>query len=271
MSKIQTIFNFFPLFKGKLRLAKLLIFNKKNERKFITSKGIRYCLPNLEEVVSLELYVNGIYEKDTIEFICNSIPHNGVFIDVGANIGAICLEVAIARPDITVFAFEASPKVFDYLKKNTEQNNTNNLYIYNLAIHEESNIELPFYSPLNLNGKGSFSPVFTDIPELVKTIRLDEFFNNNHILPNLIKVDVEGYELLVFKSLSNFKHLSKTTLLFEFVDWAEDLAKFKKGEAQAYLLQQGYKLTSFPTGRPILKEVIFGSEMIVGTPKLIIS
>lgn len=263
MSKIQTIFNFFPLFKGKLRLAKLLIFNKKNERKFITSKGIRYCLPNLEEVVSLELYVNGIYEKDTIEFICNSIPHNGVFIDVGANIGAICLEVAIARPDITVYAFEASPKVFCYLKKNKEQNNINNLYIHNLAVHEENNIELPFYSPLNQNGKGSFSPIFTDIPELVKTIRLDEFFNNNNILPNLIKVDVEGFELLVFKSLSNFKDLNKATLLFEFVDWAEDLAKFKKGAAQSYLLQQGYELTLFSTNLPILKELIFGSEMII--------
>jgi hypothetical protein len=120
MNKIHTLFNFLPLFKGKLCLAKLFIINKKNEREVITPKGIRYCLPNLEEVVSLELYVNGVYEKDTIEFICNSIPKNGVFIDVGANIGAICLEVAIARPDITVYAFEASPKVFSYLKNNKE-------------------------------------------------------------------------------------------------------------------------------------------------------
>jgi len=271
MSKVQTIFNYFPPFKGKLRLAKLFITNKKSEREFITPKGIRYRLPNLEEVVSLELYVNGVYEKDTIEFICNSIPHNGVFIDVGANIGAICLEVAIARPDITVFAFEASTKVFGYLKKNTEQNNTNNLYIYNLAIHEENNIELPFYSPHSQNGKGSFSPVFTDISELVQTIRLDEFFKKNYIIPDLIKVDVEGYELLVFKSLSNFKQMNKTTLLFEFVDWAEDLAKFNKGAAQAYLLEQGYNLSSFSTNKPILKEIVIGSEMIVGTPKLIIS
>jgi FkbM family methyltransferase len=262
MITIHDFFNFFPLFKGKLRLAKLLITNKKSERDFITPNGISYCVPNLEEVVSLELYVNGIYEKDTIEFICNSIPQNGVFIDVGANIGVICLEVAIARPDITVYAFEASPRVFSYLKKNKDKNNANNLYIYNLAIHEENNTELPFFSTLNQNGKGSFSPVFTDIPELVKTIRLDKFFKVNNILPNLIKVDVEGYEFLVFKSLSDYKHLNKTTILFEFVDWAEDLAKFKLGAAQAYLLEQGYELTSFSTGRPILKEIIFGSEMI---------
>lgn len=177
--------------------------------------------------------MNGIYQKSTIDFICNSIPYCGVFFDVGANIGVLCLEVTIARPDIAVYAFEASPSVFSYLKKNKEQNITKILYILNLAIHDINNIELPFYSTLNHNGKGSFFPGFTDIPELVKTIRLDEFFNNNNIHPHLIKIDVEGYELLVFKSLSNFKNLSKTTLLFEFVDLAEDLAKFDKAAAKS--------------------------------------
>ena len=252
-----------PFFKGKFRLFNLFIINKKVKRDFITPKGILYSVPNLKEIVSLELYLNGIYEKSTLDFICNSIPHCGVFFDVGANIGAICLEVAIARPDISVYAFEASSSVFNYLKKNKHQNNANNLYIFNLAIYEISNIELPFYSTLNQNGKGSFSPVFTDIPELVKTIRLDEFINNNNITPNLIKIDVEGYEVLVFKSLSNYNDLSKTTLLFEFVDWAEDLAKFQKGAAQAYLLEQGFQLMTLSSNKPILKPLIFGYAMIV--------
>ena len=239
------------------------LLEQKNSRDFILPKGIHYSVPNLEEIVSLELYVNGIYEKSTIDFICNSIPYCGVFFDVGANIGALCLEVAIARPDITVNAFETSPSVFNYLKKNKEQNNTNNLYIFNLAIHEINNIELPFYSTLNQNGKGSFSPVFTDIPESVKTIRLDEFIYNNNILASFIKVDVEGYAILVFRSLSNFSDLSKTILLFEFVDWAENLAKFEKGAAQAYLLEQGFQLISLSTNSPILKELIFGNDMII--------
>ena len=209
--------------------------------------------------------MNGVYQKSTIDYICNSIPYCEAFFDVGANIGVLCLEVAIARPDIAVYAFEASPSVFSYLKKNKEQNNTKNLYILNLAIHDINNIELPFYSTLNHNGKGSFSPVFTDIPELVRTIRLDEFINNNNILPNLIKVDIEGCEILVFKSLSNFKNLSKTTLLFEFVDWAEDLAKFEKAAAQAYLLEQGFQLMSLSTNNPILKKIIIGNEMIIAT------
>jgi hypothetical protein len=84
----------------------------------------------------------------------------------------------------------------------------------------------------------------------------------------LIKVDVEAYEILVFKSLSNFEHFSKTTLLFEFVDWAADLAKFEKRAAQAYLLEQGFQLFLLSTNMPILKELIFGSEMIIAKKKI---
>ena len=224
-------------------------------------------MPNLEEVISLELFVNGIYEKDTIDFICSSLPQGGVFIDVGANIGAICIEVAINRPDITVYAFEASPLVFSFLMKNKGLNDTKNLLIFNFAIHEKHNIEIPFYSSLNQNGKGSFSPVFTDLAESVKTVRLDEFIFANKFIPNLIKVDVEGFELLVFRSLSNFKDFSKTIILFEFVDWAEDLAKFEKGAAQIYLLEQGFELNSLTTSMPILKALDYGYDMIVASKK----
>ena len=73
MSIVQKIFNFFPPCKGKLRLASLL-FSKKNSRDFRTPNGIYFSVPNLQETVSFELFVNGVYEKDTIEFICNSIP-----------------------------------------------------------------------------------------------------------------------------------------------------------------------------------------------------
>jgi FkbM family methyltransferase len=259
---LQKIFNFFPSFKGKLRLARLL-YDKDKSRYFRTPSGLFFTVPNLQEIVSLELFVNGIYEKETIDFICKSLPENGIFIDVGANIGAISIEVANARKDVSVYAFEASPRVFNYLKRNQTQNNVKNLFVYNLAVHERNDIELPFYSPIVGNGKGSFSPVFTNTYEVVKTIRLDEFFIQHKICPDFIKVDVEGYELLVFRGLSNFDHLNKTTLLFEFVDWAERLANLGEGAAQNYLFAQDFTLSSLYTGKRIVSAIRSGSEMII--------
>jgi FkbM family methyltransferase len=259
---IQRLFNLFPQFKGKFRLARLF-FNKNKSRDFKTPKGLCFSVPNLHETVSFELFVNGIYEKETIEFICKSIPQNGVFVDVGANIGAICIEVAKLRKDVTIYAFEASPRVFSFLQQNKSRNNVENLFIYNLAIHEQGDIELPFYSPIMANGKGSFSPVFTDASELVKTIRLDSFITDNNIVPDFIKVDVEGYELLVFRSLSNYAKLNKLVLLFEFVDWAENLANQEIGAAQNYLLQEGFLLTSLSSSKRIFKPIGKGMDMIV--------
>jgi FkbM family methyltransferase len=61
---------------------------------------------------------------------------------------------------------------------------------------------------------------------MVKTINLDNFFEENNIKPDAIKVDVEGYEKLIFQSMvRNLKKLTETFILFEFLDWAEELAQ----------------------------------------------
>lgn len=265
---VAKIFNSLPRFKGKLRLAKLLIANKNQKRSFITPNGLRYSIPNLIENVSFELYVNGIYEEETIEHICDVVPKNGVFIDVGANIGAICIEVAARRPDITVFAFEASPKVYLFLKENLNQNNLSNLKIFNLAVHEFGGIQLPFYSPTELNGKGSFAPVFTKIAEQVTTVRLDDFFAERGVKPNYIKIDVEGFEYQVLKSMETFLTQNTTCeVLFEFVDWAEIAAGIDVGAAQIFLRNLGYDLFEFNNNKLKNAILVSGFEMIIAKKK----
>lgn len=269
MRLFQQLLNYTPRFKGKLRLAKFLIRDKSLARTFYTKSGLLITAPNLLENVSLEIYVYGIYEKETIDYIVQSTPENGTFIDVGANIGAICLEVANKRKDVKVYAFEASPKVFKFLETNKNQNKLDNLTIYNLAIHENENSEMEFYSPYDQNGKGSFSAVFTSESEKVKTKNLDIFIEENQLVPNLIKVDVEGYELTVFKSMSKF--LSKTSnceIFFEFVDWAETAAQYECGAAQEYLLKKGFRLYQFPEIQRVFEVQIEGSNNLLAKKEL---
>jgi FkbM family methyltransferase len=263
MKFIQILLNLIPNFKGKLRLAKLVVRNKNHERYFTTKNGLNYFVPNLIENVSFELFVNGVYEKDTIDLICKSIPKNGIFIDVGANIGAIALTVAKFRPDVEIHAFEASTKIFKFLEINKKTNHLNNLNIYNFAIHEEHNKNLLFYSPDLLNGKGSFAPVFTDSAEEVISKNLDVFFEEKKLKPNFVKIDVEGFELTVFKSMKDFIHKSCNCIfLFEFVDWAEKLSGFEVGESQSFFLDKGYKLFKM-SGEQIQQPLVSGNYMIV--------
>jgi FkbM family methyltransferase len=269
MTFFQYLLNNTPRFKGKLRLAKLLIRDKSRARTFSTKSGLVISTPNLSENVSLEIFVYGIYEKETIDYMVQSIPKNGTFIDVGANIGAICLEVANKRKDVKVYAFEASPNVFKFLEINKNQNELENLTIYNLAVHENENSEMEFYSPYDQNGKGSFSAVFTSASEKVITKNLDIFIEENQLKPDLIKVDVEGYEMTVFKSMSKF--LSKNEnceIFFEFVDWAETAAHYVCGSAQDYLLKKGYRLYKFPEIEKVFQVQLKGSNNLIAKKEL---
>jgi FkbM family methyltransferase len=267
MELFQSILKRLPKFKGKLRIIKLFLRNKNHPRIFTTKTGVKYILPNLIENVSLELFVNGIYERETIDYIIKNVPENGVFIDVGANIGAISIDVALKRPDIKIYGFEASKKVFNYLKQNKEFNNCTNLEIYNFAVHEREGETLDFYSPEELNGKGSFSAVYTKESERVITKNLDIFLQENKITPNIIKIDVEGYELTVLKSLNQFLKINDNDcrILFEFVDWAEISAGFECGEAQTLLLNLGYKMYSFPELVKMEKVQLTGGNNILAT------
>jgi FkbM family methyltransferase len=263
---IEKLFQRLPAFKGKLRLAKHLILGQKQERRFIIPNGLMFCVPNLTENVSFELFVTGSYEKSTLQLIQENLPMNSVFIDIGANIGAISVILAKQRPDVTIHAFEASPRIFKYLEINKIQNNLDNLNIYNLAIHPIDDVSLPFYSPIEKNGKGSFSPVYTNVPEMVRTLSIETFLKTKTITPNLFKVDVEGYEKLIFESMSCY--ISSSTacvIIFEFVDWAERLAGYEPGAAQQYLMDKKYKLSDLSTNRNLTHCKTVGFSMILAT------
>ena len=253
--------NKLPLFKGKLRIFKFLIqkfLNISISRILKVKHGLIFHVPNLQENLSLELMVNGIYESHIVNYLVNKLPLNGCMIDVGANIGTISIFVAKLRPDVKIYAFEASPRIFNFLEKNVTVNKLTNVFIYNIAIHEEDNTKIKFYAPIDKFGKGSFSPVFTKIAEEVSTKRLDTFFLKQALQPDIIKVDVEGYEYTVFKSMQNYLKVvkQKPQILFEFVDWAEKLSEVKiAGSAQRFLVEEGYEIFKMGTKKIHLEKI----------------
>jgi FkbM family methyltransferase len=245
---MDALFMRLPLFKGKQRLAKLLL--KKdlaNGKKDICVKGrfgCSYLLPNLIENVSLEIFINGIYEKATSDFFVKRLAQGGVFLDLGANIGAISIPLYQQRNDIKIVCVEAAPWLFPYLQKNLDQNGFKEAILINKALFNTDNEEIDFYSPDEKFGKGSLSPTYTDKAVKVKTIRLDTLLRDLNLSKvDTIKIDVEGYEYHVFQGAEKLlAGQDAPDILFEFEDWAEELAKVAPGSAQAYLREKGYRL-----------------------------
>lgn len=245
--KILNFWKYIPTFRGKKRLIRFLyrhyISNIRDT--LVTSKfGLVFLVPNLIENISFDLLFEGIYEKKIVDFIVNNLPPNAIFIDIGANIGAISLMVAKKRPDVFIYALEASPHIYNYLYENIKYNNLTNVQSWNLAVHNEDNLILDFFAPSDKFGKGSFVSVFDSQSEKIKTIRMDSFFRIHNIQPTLIKVDVEGFEAMIFESMGDFiEKGNRPQIIFEFVDWAEKCSNiFSPGDAQNVLLNKGYQL-----------------------------
>jgi FkbM family methyltransferase len=270
---LYRLFQLIPEIKGKHRVGRFLfsntISNKKNE---IISclNGVQICCPNFKEYIAFELLINGIYESRNIEFMIENTPKNGVLFDVGANIGAIAIMIAKQRPDLHIYCFEASTKVFSYLKKNIELNDINNITAIHCLLIDEVKGELPFYSPEEQNGKGSMAPVFTSSSEMIQTETLDHFMEENKISKvDFIKIDVEGFEHTVLSGTISIITNHKPKILFEFLDWAEELSKENKiGDAQRFLLDNGYKIFNLSNHMIDLKEpILVGGADLVGVPK----
>ena len=89
--------------------------------------------------------------------------------------------------------------------------------------------------------------VFTNEAEKVETITLDSLVVENNVSKvDLIKIDVEGFEYFAFKGGEKLLSAADAPdILFEFVDWAEELANGSiPGDAQKLLMKYGYKLWS---------------------------
>ncbi len=209
------------------------------------SAGARYLLPNLKDNISFDIFVNGIYEKDTVDLLDRLLPAGGYYLDLGANIGAILIPLARRRPDIKIIAVEAAPWIFRYLKENVALNELRNVKLVNKALFDKDGIELDFFSPEDKFGKGSLAHVFESEAVKVTTVTVDSLIREfNFQQVDAIKIDVEGFEYFAFKGATEvLSSASAPRIVFEFVDWAEKQAMgLTPGAAQQFLVELGYEL-----------------------------
>ena len=244
------IFRRLPDFRGKRRLTRFLYhqYLKSASDVVVTgSDNCRYLMPNLIETIGFEIFVNGVYEKLTHDLLISMLPANGVFLDLGANIGSISIPVCKKRPDVKAIGVEASPRVFGYLRNNIRLNNLTNIEVLNRAILDTDGREVDFFTPAEKYGKGSLSPLFTNEGTSVVTITIDALLKQRGLARvDAIKIDIEGFEYYAFKGGARLLGSTEAPdILFEFVDWAEEQASdIKVGYAQQLLRDYGYTIYS---------------------------
>ena len=83
-------------FPGKWRLSQLLIQRIMQDGAVeIESDGITWRLPSIKEPMALGLIAYGVYDPATCEVIHRSLPRDGTFLDVGANVGIMTVRAGV--------------------------------------------------------------------------------------------------------------------------------------------------------------------------------
>ena len=229
-------------------------------------------IPNLLDPVGLYLWLDGVYEPETLQFLRSHLTFDSVFVDVGANIGGFSIPLAgCARQ---VIAIEPSPRVLPYLRRNVALNHLSNVVVAACAASTLDRDSVPLYVPPQSHfGMASSAPQFNVSPITVPARSLDAIILEHEIrCVSVLKIDTEGYEADVFLGARELLcGPSPPLVVFEFCDWAEERAfPGRKGWAQDLLMNAGYTLWTMPNyvlnRAPLKGPITEGAHSIVGIP-----
>lgn len=139
-------------------------------------------------------------------------------IDVGANIGFTTLKMAQIANNGNVIGFEPDPLNYSRCVVNFNQNSLPNARVLNLGLgNQETNLNLEIRTPSNRGGNRMSIHQAEGISVPVKT--LDHQFQQLNIpAVNLIKIDVEGFELKVLQGAEQVIKKFKPILFIELDD-----------------------------------------------------
>jgi FkbM family methyltransferase len=199
-------------------------------------------------------YLTGDAEPEVQRALEEHIKPGHVVYDVGANVGFFTILCArLVGPRGKVYAFEPMPPNAKALRHNVALNGLDNVVVVEKALSSESGTAQMFVSAwsafhsLNVEGASkndNLGPQARE-PITVQTITLDEFVEADPArAPDLIKLDVEGAELVALEGMRGTLRSAEPLLLCElhgtrggfreFVDSMDYLARIVDSESPRY-------------------------------------
>lgn len=192
--------------------------------------------------VDLEIFADRHFEPQILEFIRARLSAADVFIDIGANIGQHSLYASYLCGH--VYSFEPIKRLYDQFNKSIFKNDILNITAYNYALGNEKK-EVPIYSnESNMGGSSILAGGDKNFLQNVKIFRLDDVYEKMGIVrTDMIKIDVEGYELEVLLGARNFIKKYQPKILMEFSPYFYNRVDSKiSGRIIEFLLGAGYEL-----------------------------
>jgi len=206
--------------KGWERLIPPLYFYTKGSVRKAERNGFKYEL-DISRLIDHSIFFYKLNEP-TWDVLFKHLKEDSYVIDVGANIGFLSLQFAHSCSKGMVFSFEPDSQNFRNLKKNIELNQVDNIRIYKNALGAKA--ETVTLYKLFENNPGANRILFTKPgtphqEESIDVLVLDQIVDDFNISRvNVIKIDVEGFEIFVLQGAMNMIAKCRPVLFVELAE-----------------------------------------------------
>jgi FkbM family methyltransferase len=210
----------------------------------IETQGHKMYLDLRDRGVCKQLLLHGVHEKCATELCKHVIKKGDIIVDVGAHVGYYTLLFArLVGEKGKVFAFEPDPENFALLMRNIEANEYRNVVAVRKAVSNKSEIAKLFLCPDNTGDHRIHNSCDSRQSIEVETTSLDEFFKNKCSKIDLIKMDIEGAEMLALQGSTKLLEKNESLqIITEFWPRSLRIFGFSPKEYLDELTERGFKL-----------------------------
>lgn len=169
----------------------------------ITRHGAHLVMaPHAWDVYATMARHNYSWDYHDFEWCVNGMPKSGVFYDIGANVGYFSVEMAMEMGSaIRVVAFEPQKPLADAITASIILNHMDNLKVVHAMVGDAPRQSELYLAPASIHASAvedSGRPCVGIVQAQMVTI--DDLVENAEIPPpDMVKIDVEGSEHLVFQ------------------------------------------------------------------------
>ncbi|SDI27716.1 methyltransferase, FkbM family [Pseudomonas flavescens] len=191
----------------------------------------------------------GSYENDETAFLKSVFGEGEVFLDVGANLGWYSLVLGRQCPQGRIFAFEPIPSTVAVLERNIRLNRLTNVEPVAMGLFDRQD-ELGFFFAEDVSGATSLKMAGQDrgrapVREVrCRTTTLDAFCASRALQPSLIKIDVEGAELMVVQGGERTLQATPIILVELLRKWSRVFG-YHPNDVFTHLAGHGYQAWAF--------------------------
>jgi FkbM family methyltransferase len=239
-----------PLISTGLRLAWLKAVGAVGINRFTAKSGLGYdFVCHIGDLAEFPFYHRRAFQNELA--ICAAWLQEEVkpiVFDVGANVGVFCTQLAqmVGSQNVAIYAFEPVNTTFVKLVQSIQDLDlTSCIHPVSAAMLDESRPVLMKYSPSNSLcaqvATHNYVPRTGEQFIHAAGLTLDGFHRSAGVLPTLLKIDVEGYEIAVLRGAQEMlSRLDRPALAFEF--YPDALAQCGARAETFYELLSGYAL-----------------------------